>query len=876
MLSRLFLEQCLVRAGKTNDDWEDLVSAAKMNQRLPFSVGRVSNYTRYFSRQLRDVVEASDPLPILMGPVSGSIAETWSTGIKDSPIEYKLMRFRGSDFIDFGLYERLHLVKRLPMVLAQNLILWELATGEKLDDLYALGALNDYDSFLRVSKALNLAAKDFLLKDVNRPYMELQALTGYQLSSSDERMAELNADVVEMINAGPKYVPGYKEDYLSNYGTYSMKLGQAKRTLEDFISSSDWMADGGAAMLGAGKVIAQIDETQTRLRLTKRRIPYVLELEELLRQVKIRAGTCFVEAVIKPEPQKQRWIFNVDTACNVLLSYLFEGIKDYNLECHSAGEDFGGLVSRLYNMLSKKSPVASHWLDEKLGPIMPLLVEHGLTRVLPTPKRYIYWMGDIDKFDHSVQLWQIDRWMEEACRGVDQTLATYARNSTFSCRLLDPTLSTSDKSKIKYRLASAKTVSDVERELASPEWLEVNASLLSGLRTTSVLGSDVNGRNCMMARDWINRELNRDAVTSVNVRGDDSIALCDSPEVAMMFHILVNGMTSLSDQKSRISHSGEFLRLQFVEPGFSDEVAGVVGILSRSIATLGERKPTSSEQIDTLIPKAREALDAVETCVRRGARAALREFVEYVAKKALASKAISGLILGAPRSVGGLGYGRVNGSVWSRDDKVDGKLLTKTTWAKKLMEEKFSFTQLREGEAESLIDMNLSSVLKVSDDPEVKKIVRDKQVRPKFVRDSPFIRCQINENWLDYITWSRTSDFGSDPTLAVRLGLASDLARVRQTSLRDEAAPSDFSRLLEVEKKYKFSRSTAISWLSGNIGYNTSNANPELARIINQVSAYSYATKAVRDANTHKHVLADLGYRTGELLQQRARALFGW
>lgn len=179
----------------------------------------------------------------------------------------------------------------------------------------------------------------------------------------------------------------------------------------------------------------------------------------------------------------------------------------------------------------------------------------------------------------------------------------------------------------------------------------VTGGLMSGLLITSLVGNAWNTAQTARVYRWVfDRGLRPQLPEATKIKGDDT-SLCDNRWefcVAMVLGYKALNLKLGEGKFAVLYQRSEFLRVWY-------DTEGLHGYVCRAIPGINQRKPWASEPWDE-VGTIRASWDALNTCIRRGARLALAaQWQQTLTERWAARTKLSGYFLQIPRMHGGLG-----------------------------------------------------------------------------------------------------------------------------------------------------------------------------------------------------------------------------
>lgn len=387
--------------------------------------------------------------------------------------------------------------------------------------------------------------------------------------------------------------------------------------------------------------------------------------------------------------------------------------------------------------------------------------------------------------------------------------------------------------------------------VCEPMTFKVTGGLMSGLRSTSAVGSGWNSVLGEMSRSIANNLRGPGAKldTWQIVRGDDTQVISRSYFDVLAVKIGYDALGAEANESKFTLRRGrtEFLR---VETG---NVARCYPC--RTVPLVNQRKPWSGRP-DSDDASAARVVKVINVLSRRvDDPRTILDFGRYVAEKMVAKKGVDVRLLGIPTSLGGLGLYPWDGKwavlSWNREPQVPVRLIATTTFRCDQMVTKYAEfgVRIRPGEAVKLADRETRQKITTDDLVEVAGVVRRLRraelarrtivrvdasvpvfgcdavrfaellnyakclpVRPGSYQELSY-RCRIAQRLA-------APSFASEKALTDRVTALTQLAAVRRCSVGKmfrAHLPTFYRRLLRVEKTLMLRRSSAIDYLLGNM-----------------------------------------------------------
>nr|WAK77278.1 MAG: RNA-dependent RNA polymerase [Totiviridae sp.] len=396
--------------------------------------------------------------------------------------------------------------------------------------------------------------------------------------------------------------------------------------------------------------------------------------------------------------------------------------------------------------------------------------------------------------------------------------------------------------------------------ICTPTTFPVTGGLMSGLRSTSAVGSGWNSVLGESARDMAGRfrAHTRAVETWQIVRGDDTQVVSDHYLDVLAVKLGYDALGAEANESKFTLRRGrtEFLR---VETGDRSRAYPC-----RTVPLLEQRKPWTARppsgdaslvRIDKVFSVLSRRLPHPEDIMR---------FADHVLRRMMAKMGLDLRLLSIPTALGGLGRrpwgGRWHVSVWSSRLPVPVRVLNRTGF--RTEQERLRYQALgvsiSTGEADSLADRSVREKLATDDMVElsgtIRRTRRAELARRKItasectgpppatplrsysrlilhaahmdVTDGAYQRlesevaCRLHEA----AAW-----YGSERRSVETITALSNLASVRKKSLGKmlrQHAPHFYGQLLKVERTYKLRRSSAVDFLLGTLSVPRSDCLP--------------------------------------------------
>ncbi|KAH6948584.1 hypothetical protein HPB50_025180 [Hyalomma asiaticum] len=387
--------------------------------------------------------------------------------------------------------------------------------------------------------------------------------------------------------------------------------------------------------------------------------------------------------------------------------------------------------------------------------------------------------------------------------------------------------------------------------VCEPRTFRVTGGLMSGLRSTSAVGSGWNAVLGEMSRSIANdlRGVGACLDTWQIVRGDDIQVISRRYLDVLAVKIGYDALGAEANESKFTLRRGrtEFLRVEM------SDVACCYPC--RTVPLVNQRKPWSGRP-DSDDAYGARVVKVVNVLSRRvDDPRTIQDFGRYVAEKTVAKKGVDVRLLSIPVALGGLGLypwdGRWAVETWNREPQMPVRLLTGTTFRADRMVLKYAGfgVRIRPSEAIKLADRETRQKITTDDLVEVSGVIRrlrraelaqrvivrvDAQVPVsgsdvvRFCGLLNFAKCLTVGvgKYRDMSTRCRLAQqaeaplFASERKAVERVTALTQLAAVRRCSagkMIRAHMPSFYRKLLTVEKGLKLRRSSAIDYLLGNL-----------------------------------------------------------
>lgn len=396
--------------------------------------------------------------------------------------------------------------------------------------------------------------------------------------------------------------------------------------------------------------------------------------------------------------------------------------------------------------------------------------------------------------------------------------------------------------------------------ICEPHTFPVTGGLMSGLRSTSAVGSGWNSVLGETARDMAGRfrTYARPIDTWQIVRGDDTQVVSDHYLDVLAVKLGYDALGAEANESKFTLRRGrtEFLR---VETG--DRARAYP---CRTIPLLGQRKPWSARS-----PSADASLSRIDKVFSVLARrlpdpSDLMGFADHVMYRMMSKMKLDFRLIRIPTGLGGLGLrpwdGRCHVSVWNSRVPVPVRVLNQTDFRPAQQRAKYAQLGVRisDGESRALADHEVREKMATDDMVElagtIRRVRRAELARRVIVSsgcsgpppptplrcysrlmshaanlDVAVGRYQQLEQDVVQCKMEVASLYGSERKSVETITALSNLAAVKRKSLGKMLrlhAPWFYGKLLQVEGRYKLRRSSAVDFLLGNLSVPRSDSMP--------------------------------------------------
>nr|UYL95644.1 MAG: RNA-dependent RNA polymerase [Kashgar Totiv tick virus 1] len=387
--------------------------------------------------------------------------------------------------------------------------------------------------------------------------------------------------------------------------------------------------------------------------------------------------------------------------------------------------------------------------------------------------------------------------------------------------------------------------------ICEPTTFRVTGGLMSGLRSTSAVGSGWNSVLGEMSRDIAAqfRGPGGRLLTWQIVRGDDTQVVSEKYLDVLAVKIGYDALGAEANESKFTLRQGrtEFLR---VETGAVSRCYPC-----RTVPLINQQKPWSGRP-DSDDASAARVMKVVNVLSRRVDDPRLiLDFGRFVAEKMVTKKGVDVRLLSIPVSLGGLGLlpwdGKWAVESWNRKPQVQVRVLNTTAFRlRKVYDHYSSFgIRIKHGEAEKLADQSTRQKITTDDLLEVagmvRRLRRSELARRSIVQvNASFpILCSDTTYYLELVNVAKSMKVteGQYRVLATRCKIAqsraaplfasekrntdrvmaiTQLAAVRRCTagkLLRQHVPTFYRKLVQVEKGLKLRRASAIDYLLGNM-----------------------------------------------------------
>nr|UUT42649.1 MAG: RNA-dependent RNA polymerase [Totiviridae sp.] len=396
--------------------------------------------------------------------------------------------------------------------------------------------------------------------------------------------------------------------------------------------------------------------------------------------------------------------------------------------------------------------------------------------------------------------------------------------------------------------------------ICEPHVFPVTGGLMSGLRSTSAVGSGWNSVLGESARDMAGRfrTFSRPMETWQIVRGDDTQVVSDHYLDVLAVKLGYDALGAEANESKFTLRQGrtEFLR---VETG--DRARAYP---CRTIPLLGQRKPWSARS-----PSADASLTRIDKvfCVlarRLPDPSDLQGFADHVMHRMMSKMKLDFRLIRIPVGLGGLGLrpwdGRHHVAVWNSRLPVPVRVLNQTDFRPAQQQKKYAGigVAITEGESRALADREVREKMATDDMIElagtIRRVRRAELAKRKIVASgcsgpppaaplrcySRMVMCasnldvaegryQLLEAEVVACQKQAASLYGSERRSIETITALSNLAAVKRKSLGKmlrHHAPWFYGKLVRVEGLYKLRRSSAVDFLLGNLSVPRSDGMP--------------------------------------------------
>lgn len=508
-------------------------------------------------------------------------------------------------------------LKHLDYILVCNLIIYAVCHGfDKLELLIRSGILEDRQVFLDTASKLSSAVKKLMLWSEDKQlFAELGVLSGYQQEPVDgfDKVEKTK----ELAEGGNDHgLPGDK--WKDTFNTYLAKLSfnDAKhtrwfKTLKEYIYSEEWCTAGSSSI---GKVEYTKDGKTYHFKARKNMLPMIMTLDEIYDLAANWDGRLHSKAITKNELGKIRIAVASDVAAYLNESFIFQVVGHPYKNWPGVTLDESPTTQANREAEIRRNFTAGNWS-------------------LPF---------DYAMFDHQVSTWE-----------VQQIVGAFGADAL----LRNPTVETGNIIR-KVISSYANSVLTVDTNNGT-ESFTVTGGIPSGVRSTSIVGNTWNKVMTSIAIDYAKTVRPTTWITSMSIRGDDSLLLSEDPMDLFTVRLCYAAENAIGHNAKfgLLYKHGEFLRNVIT----SDIVNGWT---NRAIPALSQRKPWNSEAW-TPLTWVRTLYKACDTISRRQ-RYCVDRVYEIVRRKWSHATKQSNRWLDLPTRLGGLGLGTWTGWVTDR------------------------------------------------------------------------------------------------------------------------------------------------------------------------------------------------------------------
>lgn len=408
--------------------------------------------------------------------------------------------------------------------------------------------------------------------------------------------------------------------------------------------------------------------------------------------------------------------------------------------------------------------------------------------------------------------------------------------------------------------------------VCAPQTFPVTGGLMSGLRSTSAVGSGWNSVLGESARDIASRfrSRGRPVDTWQIVRGDDTQVI--SPNYLDVLAVKI-GYDVLGAEANESKFTLRRGRTEFLRVEIEDRARCYP---CRTVPLVGQSKPWSARA-----PTADASLTRLDKVFSVLARRLpdprdLLAFADHVLSRMVSMMRLDVRLISIPTALGGLGLrpwgGKWHVSVWAGRLPIPVKVLNQTTFRTDQQYEKYRSigVNLSGVEARTLADRELREKIATDDMIEiagtVRRVRRAELARRKIVSSGtagappPRVLCYYSRLMMFATNLDVTEGayrrlemevtlaceqaaplYGCEDKATERITAISNLAAVRRISLGTMLrmhAPWFYNKLLRVERQYKLRRSVAVDFLLGALNVPRSDCMPScVPRLAHRVGA---------------------------------------
>lgn len=387
--------------------------------------------------------------------------------------------------------------------------------------------------------------------------------------------------------------------------------------------------------------------------------------------------------------------------------------------------------------------------------------------------------------------------------------------------------------------------------LGAPQTFRVLGGLMSGLRSTSAVGSGWNAVLGETARDLANkfRAPGRELATWQIVRGDDTQVISSSYLDVLAVKLGYDVLGAEANESKFTLRPG---RTEFLRVEISDRARAYP---CRTVPLLFQRRPWSSRPPTGDASLTRIVKVASVLARRLTDPSLMLEFVEFVIERMMAKMGLDRRLARIPVSLGGLGLlpwdGKWHVRQWASSPPIPIDVRNATDFREKQEAKRYSEMGVRvtDGEAARLAERARRTKLALDDVLELTGVVR--RVRRSELRQREIIRtdnplpvsCDGVGQYSELVQFAHhlqpeegsyrrletvaakchrlvAPEFASERKSVERITALANLAVVRKKSLGKMLRlhePAFYRKLCRIEKRLMLRRSSAVDYLLGNM-----------------------------------------------------------